>query len=173
MPVEPMKITETPRLSLEHATPEDAAFCFQLMNSKSWIEFIGDRGIHSTETAKVYICTNLMESYAKNGYGLYVMRLKEDLKPIGLCGLLKRSYLESPDIGFAVLPEYEGKGYTFEAARAILYYGTDHLKIHPILAITTDTNTRSRRLLTRIGMVESRRIHPDPGGQEFLVYTTM
>jgi hypothetical protein len=38
-------------------------------------------------------------------------------------GLLKRNTLEDVDLGLAFLPEFEGKGFGFEAAAATLGYG--------------------------------------------------
>jgi len=37
-----------------------------------------------------------------------------------MCGIIKRDYLEHPDIGFAFLPEFTGKGFAFEIADATM-----------------------------------------------------
>lgn len=52
--------------------------------------------------------------------GINLVALKETGKPIGACGLLKREALDYPDLGYAFLPEFWGKGYAMEAADAIL-----------------------------------------------------
>lgn len=167
-----MTITETERLRLEEAGPEDALFFMELMNSPGYIAFIGDRGIDSVQKAIGYIQENLVASYDNNGYGLFKMVLKERERAIGICGLLKRAYLEHTDIGYAILPEYEGKGYTFEAAKSIMEYATTILKLHPILGITKKTNRASRRLLDKIGLHETGTIIPPDGNEELLLYAT-
>ena len=118
-----MIVLETARLRLEEGTLDDQVFIFTLLNSPNWIEFIGDRGIESLTDAENYIKNTLIKSYDTNGFGLYKVTLKHDSSPIGLCGFLKRDYSDHPDIGYAILPKYEGNGYTSEAAKAVLNYG--------------------------------------------------
>lgn len=147
-----MTIFETERLLLEQAEIPDAPFFLKLLNSPGWIAQIGDRGIKTTEDATHYIRDALIKSYKENGFGLYKMIEKQEKQPIGICGLLKRPDLDYPDIGFAMLPEYEGNGYAFEAAKATLEYAETTLGLRVILAITIMKNTRSKKLLERIGL---------------------
>lgn len=46
-----------------------------------------------------------------------------------MSGLYKRESLPIPDIGFAMLPTHYKKGYAFEAAKFILVYAKDDLKL--------------------------------------------
>lgn len=167
-----MKVLETERLTLEEAVLDDSMFFFELLNSATWIEHIGDRGIRTEEDAKEYIQKSLLDSYKKKGYGLYKMVLKSDNKPLGICGFLKRDYLDHPDIGFAILPDHEGKGFTTEAATASMAYGMSVLKFNTIYAITTEKNTRSRHLLEKIGLKEKKVIRPDKDNKELLLYSS-
>ncbi|MEM9822589.1 MAG: GNAT family N-acetyltransferase [Bacteroidota bacterium] len=149
---------------------EDAAFFLQLLNSPNWLEFIGNRNIHALEDARAYIQMALLNSYQVNGFGLYKMVLKEQQQAIGICGLVKRPSLEHPDLGFAILPQFEGQGYTSEAAMATLQYAQLKLKLEPILAITTQKNLGSRHLLEKIGMQFIRK-RTEANQEELLVYT--
>lgn len=165
------KVIETERLSLEMGQLHDTDFIFKLLNSPTWIQFIGDRGIRTEDDARAYIENNLIRSYQENGFGLYKMVLKESRIPIGLCGFIKRDYLDHADFGFAILPAYENQGYTYEAAKAILEYGTTTLKLNPILAITTPENSKSRYLLEKIGFTEQASIRPGNAKREFLLFS--
>ncbi len=78
--------------------------------------------------------------------------------PIGLCGFVKRETLPDPDIGFALLPEFEKKGYGYEAADAAMLYGKEKLGLSRVLAITTSDNESSARLLKRIGLSFEREV---------------
>lgn len=147
-----MIVLETERLRLEEGTPDDQVFIFTLLNSPNWIEFIGDRGIESLTDAENYIKNVLIKSYKQMGFGLYKVILKQDNSPIGLCGFLQRDFLDHPDIGYAILPKHEGKGYTSEAAKAMLHYGKNRLGFKTILAITSSKNSASQRLLPKIGL---------------------
>ncbi|MEX0315825.1 MAG: GNAT family N-acetyltransferase [Allomuricauda sp.] len=165
-------ITETDRLLICEAEIKDSKFFKQLLNSPNWLEHIGDRGIKTEKHAIGYIKSNLIASYKKNGYGLFKMCLRESLHPIGICGFVKRDYLDSPDIGFAILPQFEGKGYTYEACISLLDYGKHHLKLNPIFGITTTENIKSQHLLTKIGLNNSGTVKPKTDEKEYLLFST-
>lgn len=149
-----MSILETSRLIIEEAVLEDAPFIFKLLNSPNWIEYIGNRGIKDQDDAKAYIRDSLIGSYRSNGFGLYKVSLKSNESPIGICGLLQRDFLDHPDIGFATLPEFEGQGYTFEAAHAIVDHSIEKMGYSTILAITSPKNIKSQNLLSKLGLTK-------------------
>lgn len=60
--------------------------------------------------------------------------------PIGICGFVKRESLPEADLGFAFLGEFEGKGYGFESASAVLQYGKESLDFKCLPTITTQNN---------------------------------
>lgn len=159
---------ETDRLTLRQFTIHDTDFIIKLLNSPGWLEFIGDRNIKTEEQAREYLLSGPITSYEKNGFGLSLVELKQNKIPIGMCGLLKRDYLENPDIGFAFLGENTGKGYAFEIAEATLKYAKHTLNIPCVMAITLPTNERSIRLLERIGL-KFLRITSSPTGTEELM----
>lgn len=145
-------ILETDRLVLRNVESEDAPFILDLLNQPSFKKFIGDRGVRDLDQARDYIETRFTRSYKDNEYGLYLMELKPSLVPIGLCGFVRRADLPAPDIGFALLPQFEKQGFGFEAAEASMHYGRETLGLSTILAITTLDNERSGRLLEKIGL---------------------
>ncbi|WP_407942845.1 GNAT family N-acetyltransferase [Marinobacter similis] len=85
------------------------------------------------------------------GFGLNLVLLRGENTPIGMCGLVKREGLEFPDLGYALLPEFCGKGYASEAAKKVLKYEMSKHTLHTILAITFPDNLRSNLLLENIG----------------------
>jgi len=164
-----MNQLNTKRLIIEKATLNDAPFILKLFNSPNFIEYIGDRGLKTIKDSEEYIQNNLIDSYEKNGYGLFKMSLKENNEPVGICGFVKRDTLANADIGFGILPEFERKGYTFEASIAMMDYGKSNLNINPILAITSNVNFKSQRLLNKIGLYEKWTIMLDE--REVLLYS--
>ncbi len=144
----------------------DASFFYDLMNSEPWLQHIGDRGIISDEKAIEYI-ESLIDKHQTIGYSLYVMTKNEIA--IGVCGLLKREYLNHPDLGFALLPEFTGKGYVQEASIHILNHAFENLKLDKVLAITSPHNSSSQSTLESLGFITTGSIHtPDKG--EALLY---
>jgi RimJ/RimL family protein N-acetyltransferase len=145
-----MTIATTSRLIVRHSTAEDAPFIFELLNSPGWLQFIGNRNIHTLDDALAYLEERVMTSYQQHGFGLNTVTLANGT-PIGLCGLLKRDTLPDADIGFAFLPQHSGKGYGYEAAAAVLAHAANTLHIKKVLAITDQDNTNSIGLLKKLG----------------------
>ncbi len=159
-----MKVLETNRVILRWISPDDAEFILGLLNEPSWLRFIGDRGVRTLEDARGYILKGPVEMYARYGFGLYVVELKENGSPIGICGLIKRDFLDDVDVGFAFLPHYWQQGYGYESASAVIAYGTGVIGLKRIVAITALDNHSSARLLEKLGLRFEQMIsYPDDG----------
>lgn len=163
-------ISETKKLKLRELTMEDTSFIIELVNSPGWLKFIGDRNIKTVEQATAYLENGPIKSYRENGFGLWLVETRDDKKPIGMCGLLRRDYLDHPDIGFAFLPEFIGKGWGFEAAEATLTLAKDKLMLPILCAITMPNNTASIKLLEKIGFKFMMQISPTGSQEELLLY---
>ena len=147
-----MTLLETKRLILREFTFDDAAFILTLLNEPSFIRYINDKNVRNLEDARQYIVNGPMASYARNGFGLYLVELKDTAVPIGMCGLLKREELPDADIGFAFLPDYWGKGFALESATAVLNDARERLGLKRVLAIVMPENNASIKLLEKLGM---------------------
>ena len=145
-----MTVLETQRLVIRNVTLADAAFVLALINSPKFHKYLADRGVRTVKAAEKYVDERYLTSYRDHGYGLYTVCLR-DGTPIGNCGFVKRPNFNFPDIGFAFLPEFEGQGYGFESASAVLNYGRDTLGFTRVFAITSQDNDVSVRLLTKLG----------------------
>jgi ribosomal-protein-alanine N-acetyltransferase len=141
----------TERLELREFSADDADFVLRLLNEPSFLRYIGDRGVRTSEDARRYIADGPVAGYARHGHGLLRVLRKSDGAGIGMCGVLKRDTLPDPDIGFSFLPQYWSQGYALEAARAVMAHARGVLGLERILAITTQDNESSMRLLGRLG----------------------
>jgi RimJ/RimL family protein N-acetyltransferase len=165
-----MTVVETERLTLRRLTVEDAPFMLDLLNQPSFLQFIGDRGVHTLDDARAYILKGPVEMYERHGFGICLTALKEEGIPIGTCGLIQRDSLEDVDIGFAFLPGFWGQGYAYEAASAVLAYGKNDLGLQRIVAITAQDNRSSIRLLEKIGLTFERLIRLNGEGSEINLF---
>ena len=147
-----MTVLETERLLLRYLSGEDAEFILELLNEPSFIRNIGDRGVRTIDDANSYISNGPVASYAKNGFGLYLVKLKETNESIGMCGLIRRDTLEDVDIGYAFLPKFWSKGYAVESAQAVKEYAKNVIGLDRIIAITDPENEGSIRVLEKIGL---------------------
>lgn len=158
-----MKVLETERLILRTFDENDADFIIELLNSPGFLSFIGDRKVRSLEDAKDYIKNKIIAAYHTNGFGMWLLELKESGIPIGTCGLVNRDEIEEVDIGFAVLPQFMGKGYTYESAKEVLVYAQNKLEIEVIAAIVNGNNIASKALLKKLGYTYIKDIRMENG----------
>jgi RimJ/RimL family protein N-acetyltransferase len=150
------------RLFLRELAFGDAAFVVELLNDPDFLRFIGDRGVRDEAAARAYLEKGPLASYARHGFGLYAVVSREAGEVAGICGLLRRDWLDDPDVGFAYLPRYRGRGYAVEAARAVLADAATRLRIARVTAIVTPANERSTRVLGKLGFLYERDARP-PG----------
>jgi len=167
-----MKVLETDRLTLRHLSTGDAEFVLELLNEPSFIRYIGDKQIRTLDDARRYVLDGPMKSYETYGFGLNLVELKSEGKPIGICGLLKRDTLPEPDIGFAFLPAFWNQGYAFEAAAAIMTHARASLGVERVLAITTPDNEASAKLLGKIGLRFDRLVKLSEDAAEVKLFTS-
>lgn len=165
-----MIIAETKRLIISEFTADDAPFYLELLNTPKWIKYIGDRNLKTIEEAKTYLQEKTIPSYAKQGFGFYKLTLKETQKPIGTAGLISREKLDDPDIGFALLPEFEGNGFGYEASIKILELAQHKFNLKRVLGITLDYNTASIKLLEKLGLHFEKRTKPFEDDEELLLF---
>lgn len=164
------EILETERLILRQFTLDDAPFILELLNTPTWLQFIGDRNVHSIEDAEKYLLNGSMKSYAENGFGFYAVVDKTTLQTIGMCGLIKRDTLPDIDIGFAFLPNLISKGFGYEIASATLDYAFNVLKIKRIIAIVNPDNEKSIGLIKKIRMQFEEMIKFGDDGKELMLF---
>jgi RimJ/RimL family protein N-acetyltransferase len=149
--VTPLNVIETERLTLRQFTAEDAGFILALVNEPSFIQNIGDRGVRTAADAVNYLENGPIASYSRNGFGLWLVALKESGESIGMCGLIKREALEDVDMGYALLPRYWSRGYAVESARGVMEYAKGIVGLKRIVAIVDPANAGSIRLLEKVG----------------------
>lgn len=154
---------QTPRLTINALTEEDAPLMLAILNDPDFIANVADRGVRTLTQARQYIIDGPMASYRDHGFGMLAVRRREDQRALGLCGLVKRPELEDVDIGYAFLPEARGQGLALESARAVWDHATGELGMTRLVAIVAPDNSASRRLLEKLGLryEDDICLHPD------------
>lgn len=166
-----MNILETERLILRRFTLADTDFIIELLNTEGWIKYIGDRNVRTSDEAIAYLENGPLKSYRNNGFGLALVELKMDRAPIGMCGLIKRDYLDDVDIGFAFLPVYTGQGYAAEIVKKTMEYAFGELQTAKLLAITLPGNQSSIKLLEKVGFKYASRFIVPETDEELCLYS--
>ena len=139
---------ETERLRIRPINLQDASFILRLVNTDGWLKYIGDRNVQDIKGGEQYI-----QKILNNPKFFYsVFELKNSGKQIGVVSFLYRDEYQYPDIGFALLPEYEKKGYTYEAAKAYLDNIFKNNFADKVIGITKSDNNVSIKLLEKLGL---------------------
>ncbi|MGD1031355.1 MAG: GNAT family N-acetyltransferase [Opitutaceae bacterium] len=90
------------------------------------------------------------------GYGLWAVAMRDSGKFIGFTGLMtpsfEASFMPCVEIGWRFARHAWGEGYATEAARAALTFGFEILSLEEIVSFTASCNTRSIRVMQRLGM---------------------
>ena len=166
-----MIVLHTERLTLRPLDQRDAAFMLELLNDPEWLRLIGDRQVRTLDDAARHIEENIVSSYQQHGFGFYGIEINTSGALAGLCGLVKRDWLDHIDLGYALLPAWRGQGIAREAAQTMFYYARDTLRLPRLLATTRSYNHGSQKVLEYIGMQYERDIpHPD-GSRMLMLYS--
>jgi [ribosomal protein S5]-alanine N-acetyltransferase len=167
-----VNVLETERLNLRQLDADDAAFVVELLNEPSFLHNIGDKGVRTIEDAVQYILTGPVDSYARHGFGLWLVELKNEGTPAGICGLVKRDTLPDVDIGYAFLSRFRSRGYASESAAAVMNYALGTLGLKRVLAITIPDNAGSIKVLEKIGLKFDRLIRLSDDAPEIMLFAS-
>ena len=96
----------------------------------------------------------------ERGWGLWAVEVPGVAAFVGFVGLnpatFDAPFTPAVEVGWRLAREFWGQGYATEGARAALAFGFDTLALDEIVSFTTHGNSRSRRVMERLGM------HHDP-----------
>jgi RimJ/RimL family protein N-acetyltransferase len=143
---------KTERLIIRPTSEKDSELIYQLMNTPKFVKFVGDREINSIQDAENYIKIKMLPQLKTFGYSNYSLITKSEGIKIGTCGLYNRDGVDGIDIGFGLLPQYEGFGYAYESASRLVRAAFEEFNIDKIKAFTTKENMSSQRLLEKLGL---------------------
>lgn len=98
----------------------------------------------------------IRQEIADCGFGLFAVERAEDHAFIGFVGLHKVTFdvdfAPDVEIGWRLLPEYHGRGYATEAAKACLEFARDTIGLKAVCSFTSLPNKASERVMQKTGM---------------------
>lgn len=161
---------QSARLKYRLISEADAPFLLQLMKTNKWHRYIGDRKIQNEVDAKLYIRSKMGAKLSVKGFVNHLMIDKKTNIAIGTCSLHDREGIVGMDVGYALLPEHEGKGYATEGAAFMVQLAFSKYQQEQISAITTDMNVGSCRVLERLGFIYRSFIRIPHGDENLKLY---
>ena len=138
---------ETERLIINNLSLDDLEFLTDLDADPLVRKFI-DGKVKTIDETRQYLSENI-DGYLRHGFGRYAVRVKEDLKPIGICGFLMENY--GVDFGYRFNQSAWGQGIAKEAGNSVIRYGVDRLKLKRIVGIVLPDNIASEKVLISCG----------------------
>lgn len=148
---EPLEIAQTDRIMVREPVLADASDLYRIMQLPEVNRFVDDFPVNYADFCEKLDAYRTAFDYYDCGFWSVIE--KETGKLIGRCGI-QYSTIDAeilPELGFFLDPEYEGKGYAYEASRVALDYAYDYLGEDVIYARVKPENTKSVNLLNRLG----------------------
>jgi ribosomal-protein-alanine N-acetyltransferase len=100
-------------------------------------------------------------TWRQHGYGMWSLRVRETDAFVGVCGLWNREDGLGVATRIAIARAAWGQDLAAEAARAVLAYAFEVVKLSRVVAITRATNPTAERVLIRIGWRLEERTEKD------------
>ena len=146
---------ETERLILRKLEASDAERLFLLDKNAEVMKYLGVKTINDIAETEKNI-NFIQNQYQENGIGRFAVIEKSSGLLIGWAGL---KFITEPinnhnrfyDLGYRFLPEFWGKGYATESAKAWLRYGFEKKNLHEIFAHAHSENHASNHTIRKLG----------------------
>lgn len=145
-------ILETDRLVLRKMKASDANDMFEYAKKSEVTRFLTWKPHPDVKYTREYL-EYIATRYAVGDFYDWAVVIKGENKMIGTCGFTRFDLANnSAEIGYVLNPEYCGKGIATEAAREVVRFGFEELKLHRIEARYMSGNAASQRVMEKLGM---------------------
>ncbi len=167
----PFPIMETKNLNLRKMNIEDQASIYKIRTDQSISRYIQRELYHSMDESISFI-KRIDEGIEKNQWIYWVLADKASDEVMGTICLWNISEDgKKADIGYELLPEYQGRGYMTEAVEKVVEYGLRIMKLESIEAYTSIYNLASNKLLKRCNFEFIKNIEEETTNGEMTTYS--
>ena len=155
----PFPDIETERLLLRQAGIKDDNEIYQLKSDDAVLKYIKTPKCASIEDARAFI-NKINLGITSNKWIFWGITAKETDRIMGTICLwnIDTERLKA-EVGYDLLPCYQGKGIMNEAMAAVIKYGFNRMQLCLIEAHTNPCNTKSIQLLQRNNFIASGMCH--------------
>lgn len=142
---------ETDRLILTEFMKNDSEELFKMRSDERVLKYL-DRAPHKSIQDSELMIDEMIISY-NNKEGInWIIRKKDTLNVIGYIGYWRmRKEDVRAEIGYAMKPEFWGKGFMQEALTKVIEFGFKEFRLHSIEANVNPANLSSIKLLEKAG----------------------
>ncbi|WP_310556584.1 GNAT family N-acetyltransferase [Flavobacterium sp.] len=150
----PFQNLESERLLLRQITNDDINEVFALRSNPETMKYIPRPLVTTIDEALGHI--QMIQEKIETNEGInWAVTLKGYNKLIGIVGhyRIKWEHFRS-EIGYMILPEYQGKGIVTEVINLLIDYGFNQMKMHSLEGIIDPKNLASARVLEKNGFIK-------------------
>ena len=151
-------ILETERMVLRAFTLNDVDAMFVLGSDPDIIRYAGNTPYQSVEDARNYLIEGPLRDYEIYGYGRFACVLKESGKVIGFSGIKYLTEIDENELGYRFLTQYWGLGLAKEAARAVIPFARDRLKMSRLVSVIHPDNAGSKNVVGKLGFCYEKEV---------------
>lgn len=161
-------VFETERLTFRRMTEENLPDLMEMFQDPEVMRFY--EHTYNEAEGRAWL-QKILESYEKNGAGLWACYLKETGEFVGQCGLLFRPNFHGRDeveVGYMFRQAFWGRGLATEAAAGAMRYAREQLGKGRLISLIRPGNTASIRVAEKNGLVAEKVV--EHKGAPIVVY---
>jgi RimJ/RimL family protein N-acetyltransferase len=150
----------TERLRAERLTDAHLPDVIRMNTDPDVMTYLG--GVRDAAWSAEYMERNLRH-WDQHGFGLWMLRERAGSEIIGRAVLryLPVDGVDEIEVGYALLPDYWGRGLATEVTARCLGIARDDMRLKEIVAITMPTNVASQRVPIKNGLTYDRDVLHD------------
>ncbi len=150
----PFQNLESERLLLRQITNDDAKEVYALRGNPETMKYIPRPLVTSIEEALKHI--QMIQNKIETNEGInWAVTVKGSPQMIGFMGHYKINWEHRrAEIGYMILPEFNGQGITTEAIQLMVKYGFEQMKMHSLEGVIDPANIASAKVLEKNGFVK-------------------
>lgn len=154
----PFPVIETKNLLLRRMNYSDINDLFEMRKDPRMNEYTDTKLEKSADETKIYI-DKMNKGINDNKWIIWAIQHRESQRVIGSISIWNiNTELQSGELGYGIIPDYQGKGLMREALLSAIEYGFITMSLKVLEAYTEEKNLKSINLLEKCNFFEANRI---------------
>lgn len=153
-----MPVIEFQNIRLRRFNLNDLQNMIELESDEEVMRFTSLRKALPKEESEKRLQNTINSESERAPLGIWAAEFKDSQEFIGWFMLLNRQY-PHPELGFMIAKRHWGKGLTAIAAKGLVNYAFQNLGLQKIVAVTTQDNFASKKVLLKIGFAQQGTVN--------------
>lgn len=155
-------VFQTERLVIRKLDHQDLDMLYAVYSDADAMRWVDDGQPIAWDDCVRWVDVTL-RNYETRGYGMFALALKTSGKVIGFGGIVHPRGQDEPEIKYALVRDYWGKGLATEAVCGMLTYGQQSHGLTRFIATLSPEHKASERVLQKAGMTHLKTEQDEEG----------